>query len=467
MVDAPDLGSGARKGVGVRVPPFAHTKAVNRVKTNVVEKGKWERELEVEVPAERIDGEVDKAYKKYQKSIQVPGFRKGKVPLKIIKSRYGASIRGDVISDLLPRLVEEATRESGLTPAAPPTIQKLDHNPGESLTFTASLDIWPDVQVENVEGLKATKMVHEVGDDEVEQQLQELQNQHATETSGSGPLEKENVLIADLQKLDTTGVPIVGEKYEERYFVIGSENAPSPEFEEALIGISVGEQRRVKFSYRDDFPNEELAGKEEFFEVTAKQIRTRTLPELDDDFAKDLGEQFESLENLRQHLHKQLKQRWDTMSRQQLRSSLTEELIKANALELPERMVDNYLRTLQRERAEREGHSHDHHHHHDHDHDHDHDDGDEEKGTASAEERASAIRQLKSYLLVDAVRESAGVAVADEEFEEFLSARAEDSGMKVEELRRSKWGNNLRKELEENKVFDYLIERAEIEEQSV
>ncbi len=436
------------------------------MKTSVVEKGKWERELEVEVPAERIDGEVDKAYKKYQKSIQVPGFRKGKVPLKVIKSRYGASIRGDVISDLLPRLVEEATRESGLTPAAPPTIQKLDHNPGESLTFTASLDIWPEVQVENVEGLKATKMVHEVTDDEVEQQLQELQNQQATESSVSGPLEKENVLIADLQKLDTTGVPIVGEKYEERYFVIGSENAPSPEFEEALIGISVGEQRRVKFSYRDDFPNEELAGKEEFFEVTARQIRTRTLPELDDDFAKDLGEQFESLEGLRGHLHKQLSQRWETLSRQQLRSSLTEELIKANSLELPERMVENYLRTLKRERAEREGHSHDHH-DHDHDHDHDHGDDEEETATASAEERASAVRQLKSYLLVDAVRESAGVAVEDEEFEEFLSTRAEDSGMKVGELRRSKWADNLRKELEENKVFDYLIERAEIEEQSV
>ena len=313
------------------------------MKTNVVEKGKWERELEVEVPAERIDGEVNKAYKKYQKSIQVPGFRKGKVPLKIIVSRYGASIRGDVIGDLLPRLVEEATRESGLTPAAPPTIQKLDHNPGESLTFTASLDIWPEVHVQNVEGLKVTKMAHEVTEDEVEQQLQELQNQHATEGSGSGPLEKENVLIADLQKLDTTGVPIVGEKYEERYFVIGSENAPSPEFEEALIGIGVGEQRRVKFAYRDDFPNAELAGKEEFFEVTAREIRTRTLPDLDDDFAKDLGEQFESLEGLRQHLRKQLKQRWETLTRQQLRSSLTEELIKANSLELPERMVDNYL----------------------------------------------------------------------------------------------------------------------------
>ena len=435
------------------------------MKTNVVEKGKWERELEVEVPAERIDGEVNKAYKKYQKSIQVPGFRKGKVPLNIIVSRYGASIRGDVIGDLLPRLVEEATRESGLTPAAPPTIQKLDHNPGESLTFTASLDIWPEVHVQNVEGLKVTKMAHEVTEDEVEQQLQELQNQHATESSGAGPLEKKNVLIADLQKLDTTGVPIVGEKYEERYFVIGSENAPSPEFEEALIGIGVGEQRRVKFAYRDDFPNEELAGKEEFFEVTAREIRTRTLPDLDDDFAKDLGEQFESLEGLRQHLRKQLKQRWETLSRQQLRSSLTEELIKANSLELPERMVDNYLRTLKRERAEREGHSHDH--RHDHDHDHDHGDDDEETATASAEERASAIRQLKSYLLVDAVRESAGVDVADEEFEEFLSKRAEDTGMKVGELRRSKWADNLRKELEENKVFDYLIERAEIEEQSV
>ena len=447
--------------------PLSHIRKLQQVKTNVVEKGKWERELEVEVPAERIDGEVDKAYKKYQKNIQVPGFRKGKVPLKIIKSRYGASIRGDVINDLLPRLVEEATRDSGLTPAAPPTIQKLDHNPGESLTFTASLDIWPEVRVENVEGLKVTKMVHEVTDDEVEQQLQELQNQHATESPGSGPLEKDNVLIADLQKLDTTGVPLVGEKYEERYFVIGSESAPSPEFEEALIGMGVGEQRRVKFSYREDFPNEELAGKEEFFEVTARQIRTRTLPALDDEFARDLGEQFESLEGLRQHLRKQLKQRWETMLRQQLRSSLTEELIKANAFELPGSMVDNYLRTLQRERAERAGQARDHH-HHDHDHDHgSHGDDDEEADAISAEERASAIRQLKSYLLVEALRESAGVAVEDAEFEEFLAARAEDSGMEVGELRRSKWADDLHKELEESKVFDYLIERVEVEERSV
>jgi trigger factor len=190
------------------------------------------------------------------------------------------------------------------------------------------------------------------------------------------------------------------------------------------------------------------------------------LPELDDEFAKDLGEQFESLDDLRQHLQKQLKQRWETLSGQQLRSSLTEELIKSNSLELPDRMVDNYVRNLQRERAEREGGDH-HHHDHDHDHDHHHGDDDEERATASAEERTNAIRQLKSYLLIEAVRESAGVVVADEEFEAYLSTRARDSGMKVGELRRSKWADSLRKELEETKVFDYLIERAEIEEQSI
>jgi len=127
------------------------------VKTNVVEKGKWGRELEVEVPAERIEKELASAYKHFQKRLELPGFRKGKVPLRLIKTRYADAIRSDVINDILPTLVEEATRETGLVPAAPPKISKLDHEPGQELTFTATLDIWPEIEVEHYEGFEVTK----------------------------------------------------------------------------------------------------------------------------------------------------------------------------------------------------------------------------------------------------------------------------------------------------------------------
>ncbi|MEC8646609.1 MAG: trigger factor family protein, partial [Candidatus Latescibacterota bacterium] len=113
------------------------------MKTNVVEKSQWGRELEVEIEAGRIEKEPHRAYRNYQKRVEIPGFRKGKVPLRLIVSRYGASIRSEVISDMLPTFLEEATRDAGLVPAAPPQISKIDHEPGSELTFTATLDIWP------------------------------------------------------------------------------------------------------------------------------------------------------------------------------------------------------------------------------------------------------------------------------------------------------------------------------------
>jgi len=413
------------------------------VKTNVVEKGKWERELEVEVSAERIETELMRACRNYQKRLEVPGFRKGKVPLRIIRARYGDSIRGEMISDLLPTLLEEATREAGLVPAASPRISKLEHEPSRELTFTATLDIWPEIEVEHYEKLEVTKMVHEVTEEEIEEQLKELQNRHATERSVARPLEQGDVLIADLQQLDDSGLPIIGEKFEERYFIIGEEDAPSPGFEEALIGIRGGEERAVRFAYREDLRNQELAGRQEYFRVKAREVRERSLPALDDEFAKDLGEQFQSLEQLRQHVAEQLRQRWEQISRQGLRTALIEELIKKNPFDLPGSMVDSYLESLHREEEQ--------------DHEHEH----------TEEERRAAVRRLKSYLLIEGVRKQAGIEVSDEEFEEYLARRAEEMGVKLEDLKRSPRLGDLRRELEENEIFDLLIERAKIKEETV
>ena len=144
------------------------------MKTNVVEKGQWGRELEVEIEAERVEKEIGRALRSYQKRIEIPGFRKGKVPMRIIESRYGASIRSEVISDMLPTFLQEATHEAGLVPAAPPQISKLDHEPGSALVFTATLDIWPEIELETYEKLEITRMVHEVSDDEINEQLKEL-----------------------------------------------------------------------------------------------------------------------------------------------------------------------------------------------------------------------------------------------------------------------------------------------------
>jgi trigger factor len=292
--------------------------------------------------------------------------------------------------------------------------------------------------------------------------LKELQERHAIEEEVGRPLEKGDVLIADLQRLDEGGLPIVGERYEERYFIIGSENAPSPQFEEALIGIGAGEERQVSFSYRDDLPDKELAGKQERFGVQARQVRQRTLPALDDEFAKSIGESFQSLAELRQHLSQQLQRQWDYLARQRLRSDLVSDLIRKNPFDLPESLVDNYLESLHR-REQGHGHHHDHDQQHDHDHDHDHDHQHEH----SEEERTYAVRRLKTFLLIEALRKQTEIAVSDEEFEAFLQRRAGEHNLDPEALKRSPRLDDLRQELLEDKIFDFLAQRAELEEKVV
>ena len=432
------------------------------MKTNVIETDKWGRELEVEVSAERLNAEFNKAYRKYQKDLTVPGFRKGKVPLKIIERRFGASIRSEVLGDLLPAFLDEAAREADLHMAAPPKIAKLDHEPDGPLTFTAEVAIWPQIEVEHFEGLQAESLSHTIEDEEIETQLKELQTRQATEESVERPLEKGDVLIADLQRLDESGVPIIGESFEERYFIIGDENAPSPEFEETLIGIAPGEERQVHFAYRDDLPNEEMAGKQEHFAVTAREVRQRVLPVLDDEFAKDLGGKFHSLEDLRQDISDQIKQRWDYLGKQKLRGDLISELISKNEFEVPASMVTHYLDSTKGDRDQAQSHDHSHDHDHDDDHDHSHDQ------KYSEEELNEATRRIKTFILIEGLRKQQQIEVSDEGFDTFLQERADELGMKLEDIKRSSDAlDNMRREQEENKVMDFLRERATIVEKSV
>ena len=423
--------------------------------TNVIEKSKWERDLEVEVPAERIDREMTSAMRRYQKRLEIPGFRKGKVPIKVIEKRFGPSIRHGVIEDLLPTLIHEASEQTGLVPAGSPRITALDQVEDGGLTFTASIDIWPEVELQGEDALELERLEHEVTNAEIDEQIEEMRTRNASEQTVERALAKGDVLIADLQRLDEEGNPVEGEKYEERHFHIGADDAPSPEFEEALIGIEAGQERNVNFSYRSDLPNEELAGKQEHFAVKAREVRERVLPDVDDEFAKDVGSQFDSLQTLKDHIRSQMEERWQYMSRQKVRSDVMESLLKANEIELPSTLVENYVSSMRREREEQS------HHHHDHDHDHDHDDD------ISDEERETAERRLKTYLIMESLRKKIGVEVSDEEFEQYLTTRAAQAGMKLDELKRSPRAADLRRDLEEDKIFEHLEQGAKVIDKAI
>lgn len=419
------------------------------MKTKITEISEWGRRLEVEVEAEKVDKESEKALKQYQRRLELPGFRKGKVPMRIVESRYGGSIRNEVVGRMLPEFLQEAARAEQLTPVAPPQITEMNDEIGSPLTFTAELDIWPDIQLKHIEGLKVTRALHQVTDEEVDAQLREFQSRQASERSVERPLESGDVLIADLQRLDENGEFVDDEKFEERYFVIGEDNAPSPEFEEALLGSVAGEERKVEFSYRDDLPNEELAGKTEHFMVSVREVRERNLPDLDDDFAKDIGEQFATLKDLRSHLETEISGRWEQMSKQRERSELITELIEKNPFELPKSMIENYLKTMKEQSREQKVHD---------------SDTDEE---LNDQEKEGAVRNLKSYVISEAVRKQYEIEVSDEEFEVYLEERAQRLGIKLDEIKKNARVDDLRRELEEDRMFSELMKTAEIKEETV
>jgi trigger factor len=238
----------------------------------------------------------------------------------------------------------EAAQTEKLVPAAPPRITKLDYQPGQPLCFIATLDIWPEVQVESYEQLKAARLVHAVSDEEIDRQLKDLQERHATEEQVDRPLEKGDVLIAE-SAAQTGGHSHHRRTLRGALFRHRQRERPQPGFEEAL-GITAGEERQVHFSYREDLPDKGMAGKQEHFGVQARQVRQRVLPPLDDDFAKKVGESFQSLADLKQHLSQQLQRQWEYLARQRLRSDLINDLILKNPFDLPESLVANYLESL-------------------------------------------------------------------------------------------------------------------------
>jgi trigger factor len=179
---------------------------------------------------------------------------------------------------------------------------------------------------------------------------------------------------------------------------------------------------------------------------------------LDDEFAKDVGEQFQTLEDLRNNIKQQIEERWQYMAKQRERNELVSQLIEKNPFDLPDSMVENYLVSMQREKQSQNQNQQDHS-HHDHDHDHDHDHSDED--------REGAIRRLKSYLLTEAVRKKAEIDVSDEEFEQYLEERAKQAGVQIEDIKRSGRADDLRSELSEDKVFALLSEKAVIKEEKV
>ena len=301
------------------------------------------REIEVEVPVEEVSRETDVLIQKYQKLARIPGFRKGHVPASIIRQRFSQDIQNDVIDALVPKYFRKETERLGLYPVSQPRVTDLHAHEGEGLHFKASFEVMPEIKLEGYKELRAEHPEISVTDQEVEESLKALQEQKAA----FSPVEGRTIVEGDYAQVSLDGTPKQDEAgtkpvhMDDVLVEIGGKNT-MPEFTQNLTGATSGEERTFDVNYPEDFSDERLRSKTFSYKVKINGVKQKSLPDLNDDFAKELGE-FSALDEVRSRIREGMEQDRRQAAEREAKDKLLTDLIRRNEFEVPEALVDHQI----------------------------------------------------------------------------------------------------------------------------
>lgn len=310
------------------------------MEVSIAEQGKWEKIVEVSVPYEEMTAKFEEAYASYRKKIQLEGFRKGKVPLALIKKVFGAKIESEVAENSVSDYLQAAAKTKNVKIFDVSKVESVLFERNKGLQFKAVIKIQPDVEVGKYTGLAVEKEIYQVSDDDIKQVIDNLREQNAMMTNIDGEAQRGHYIVADVQKTDPTGVPLVGQKYENRYFQLGGDRAEE-EFVNQLLGVKPGDTRRVIIPVPNLDPASQVE-QNDYFLITIKEVKEKKLPEIDDELAKDVGN-YETLQKLKESIHQNLEKQAKENSRQSLLNQIMDEAVKSNPIELPDYIIDNFL----------------------------------------------------------------------------------------------------------------------------
>jgi trigger factor len=387
------------------------------------------REISVEIPAAEVARETEVQIQRYQKSARLPGFRAGHVPASIIKQRFGEGLKSDVAEALIPKYFQREAEKQGLIPVSQPRVTDLHMHDGEPLKFKASFEVLPEIHVEGYKELRADKPEISVSDDDVEQALNSVREQHATYTT----VEDRPLAEGDFAQASMDGKPKDGKDVadananpvhmDDVLIEIGGKNTV-PEFSQNLTGASAGDERIFDVSYPEDISDKRLAGKTFVYTVKVNGIKQKSMPELNDDFAKELGE-FTSLDQVRKQIRENMEAEKRHTAEREAKDKLVAELVKRNDFEVPEALVDRQidlrlergLRALAAQGMKME------------------DLKKMDLPRLRAGQREQAVQDVKSSLLLERVADLEKIEVSDEEVNRELEALAKQSKQTSEAVR--------------------------------
>lgn len=411
--------------------------------------------LTIEVPAEKLDKAIQKAYKKNRNKFNVPGFRKGKVPFAMVEKMYGVGVfYEDAANDLIPKAYANAAEESGLEIVARPEISVTQIEKGKSFIFEAEVTLKPEVKLGKYKGVKVEKIDVTVTDEEVQAELDKVKEQNARlVTADDKAVEDGDQTTIDFEGF-IDGVTFEGGKGEDYPLTIGSHSFIDT-FEEQLIGKKVGEEVEVNVTFPEEYQAKELAGKPAMFKVTIKEIKVKEYPELDDDFAQDVSE-FDTLEEYKADIKKNLEEKKAKDAESAKESKVIEAIVNDAEMDIPEKMIEAQAQQMVEEFAQNismQGISFEQYM--------------QFTGTTieqlTEQVKPQAQARVESSLVLEAIVKAEKIEATDEELNkemEDMAARYQMEKEKVEELLSDKDKENLKGDICARKAAKMVVEAA-------
>jgi trigger factor len=431
--------------------------AKSSIRVETIDKTAILQTLEIEIEAPRVRKAFERAYRDLAKQVRVKGFRPGKAPRSVLERLYGASVAEQLEHTLVADTLADAIEISGITPISEPAISAGKPVPDASFKYTASIEVSPEIALPDLTGLPAIRPEVFVADTDVDERLEQLRIAHAPlieEPEGTVVAPEHTVRLDFVGRID--GEPFEGGSGEGVALEIGSGRF-IPGFEDQLIGAQAGESRDVRVTFPDDYADTGVSGKDAVFDVRIVDIRQRRAPELDDEFAKDVGE-FDSLADLRKRIRSDLENARERESKETFRTSVMGALLERMEFAVPPGMVERQLQNqLAAAHRRMEGQL-------------DHDAIHAQLDRWREEWRPRAERDVREMLTLQAIAERESILVEDDEVQariaQLVGGRP-TSDARLRELREDEQLiEALRLQLREEKVLDFLGAQAKIEENS-
>lgn len=412
------------------------------------------RTVHVEIPADVVDQERNKLVQQYAKLARVPGFRKGKVPAGVIRTRFSQDINEEIVRNLVPKYFREETQKHNLAPVSQPQVTDLHLHDAEPLKFTAEFEIMPEVPTEGYQNVKVDHPQVTVTDEEVEDTIKNLREQRAT----YDPIEDRAAQDGDYvqigfegrDKADPEAKPV---EVPSIMVELGGENTVS-EFNQHLRGTKPGEEKTFDVSYPEDYGDKRLAGKTVEYHVTVKSLKKKVLPDLDEEFIKELGGDFKTPEELRAKVREGMEHEKKHRAEHEGKDKLVDELVKLNDFPVPHSMVESQIET-RLERGLRAL---------------------AQQGMRTEDmrkmdfarlrdgQREAATREVKASLLLEKIADAENVAVSDEELDQQIAALARQSQQTPEQVRTRLTQDGsldrIRTQIRNEKTLDLLYSRS-------